>query len=192
MSDKAARLSARLVDPATGDNLRTARVDIERSWLAGESPETDARLLHGHCARSGVWASRCAKRQTGGEKPRPRHGGGKSARRPGSGNRGYPCGGGRDAGPAPRAGGTACRKTSGFDGPRPDGEGGWRAELRARVVKLGAAAKPLFKARLAKDKVRAGEEIRVEISTKAKEILHMAAFSWGADGKVCSTVPAPL
>ena len=45
--------------------------------------------------------------------------------------------------------------------------------------------------RLAKDKVRAGEEIRIEISTKAKEILHMAAFSWGADGKVVRLYPHP-
>ena len=190
MSDKAARLSARLVDPATGDNLRTARVDIERSWLpenlrkrtlgyytatarAVESGRLDAqsaKLAVKNLARAMVVAKALGVSGPGIKEIRMEADGMRALRH--ALQRGIP-------------------KDERFGGTRPDGEGGWRTELRARVVKLGASAKPVFTAKLAKGKVRAGEDIRVEMSTKAKETLHVAAFSWGADGNVVRLYPHP-
>lgn len=76
-----------------------------------------------------------------------------------------------------------------FVGPTTDGRGGWTTELGARVVKLDAASKPVFTAKLAKNELRAREKIRIELSTKAKKTVHVAAFAWGADGKVVRLYP---
>ena len=76
-----------------------------------------------------------------------------------------------------------------FEGPMRDGRDGWRAELSARVVRVGAVSKPSFRARLSKYRLRAKEPIRIELSTKAKKTLHVAVFAWGAEGKVVRLYP---
>ena len=190
MSDKAARLSARLVDPATGENLRTARVDLERSWLpenlrkrtlgyytatarAVESGRLDAqsaKLAVKNLARAMVVAKALGVSGPGIKEIRMEADGVRALRH--ALRHGVP-------------------KDERFGGPRREGDDRWRTKLRARVVKLGAAARPAFTARLAKDEVRAGEDIRIEMSTKTKKNLHVAAFAWGADGTVFRLYPHP-
>ena len=190
MSEKAATLSARLMIPATGETLRTASVDLERSWVpknllkrvpdsytataravaSGRLDAQSAKLAVKNLARAMVVASALGVPGPGIEAIRAEADGVRALRH--ALRHGVP-------------------KDERFDGPMREGDDRWRTKLRARVVKLGAAARPAFTARLAKDEVRAGEEIRIEISTKAKEILHMAAFSWGADGKVVRLYPHP-
>ncbi len=65
--------------------------------------------------------------------------------------------------------------------------GGWKGELDARVVKVGTDSRPELEARLEKDALRAGEEIRIKLS--AKEMVYVAMFAWGADNKVIRLYP---
>ena len=186
MSEKLARLSVRLVDTATGQRVQAGDDRLERSWLpknllkrslgyytatarAVESKSLDkqsAKLAVKNLARAKVVAKALGVSGPGIGEIRVEADGVKVLRH--ALEHGIP-------------------REERFSGPRPDGEGGWRAELRARVVKLGAAAKPVFTAKLEKNRLRAGENIRMEMS--AKEMLHVGAFAWGADGNVVRLYP---
>ena len=74
-------------------------------------------------------------------------------------------------------------------GPWPDGFNGFRLELAARVVKVGAAVRPRFRASLEKSELREYEPIRIELSVT--ESVHAAVFAWGADDKVVRLYPNP-
>ena len=74
-----------------------------------------------------------------------------------------------------------------FQGPLKEADGGWRVELDARVVKVGSTLRPEFSAQLARDELRAMEEIVIELS--AREPVHVAVFAWGADNKVVRLYP---
>ena len=76
-----------------------------------------------------------------------------------------------------------------FSEPRPDGAGGLEAELEARVVEVGATARPRVEASLDKNELRAKEPIRITLS--AEEVAHAAVFAWGADDRVVRLYPNP-
>ncbi len=74
-----------------------------------------------------------------------------------------------------------------FDGPVKDAAGVWRVELDARVVEVGSKVRPEFHAGLARDELRAMEDIVIELS--AQEKVHVGVFAWGADNKVVRLYP---
>ena len=74
-----------------------------------------------------------------------------------------------------------------FQEPWQDANGGLKVELDARVVAVGSIARPAFEARLQKDTLRAGEEIRIEV--QAREPVHAAVFAWGADNRIVRLYP---
>ena len=76
-----------------------------------------------------------------------------------------------------------------FSGPWPDGSNGLKLELTARVVKIGAAVRPRFRASLEKSELREKEPVRIELS--ADEAVHAAVFAWGADNRVVRLYPNP-
>ena len=76
-----------------------------------------------------------------------------------------------------------------FSGPRSDGAGGLEAELDARVVEVGGAARPRVEASLGQSEFRTQERIRIRLS--AKETIHVAVFGWGADNRVVRLYPNP-
>lgn len=75
-----------------------------------------------------------------------------------------------------------------FQGPFKEGDGRWRVELDAGVVKVGSSVRPEFSARLARDELRAMEDIVIELS--AREPVRAAVFAWGADNKVVRLYPS--
>ena len=76
-----------------------------------------------------------------------------------------------------------------FSGPWPDGAGGLEAELDARVVEVGATARPRVEASLDKIEFLAQEPIRITLSAEAAA--HAAVFAWGADNRVVRLYPNP-
>ena len=76
-----------------------------------------------------------------------------------------------------------------FSGPWPDGSNGLKLELTARVVKIGAAVRPRFRASLEKSELRENEPVRIGLS--ADEAVHAAVFAWGADNRVVRLYPNP-
>ncbi len=74
-----------------------------------------------------------------------------------------------------------------FRGPVKDATGAWRVELDARVVEVGSKLRPDFRARLARDDLRAMEDIVIQLS--ARERVHVAVFAWGADNRVVRLYP---
>ena len=77
-----------------------------------------------------------------------------------------------------------------FAGPWSDGRPGrLRIELTARVVEVGAGGRPEVRAELRKNDLRAGDPIRIELSSQ--EAVHAAVFGWGADNRVVRLYPRP-
>ena len=74
-----------------------------------------------------------------------------------------------------------------FSDPWPDGPDGLKAELDARVVKIGVTVRPRVRASLKKKELRAREPIRIKLSSE--EAVHVAVFGWGADNRIIRLYP---
>ena len=74
-----------------------------------------------------------------------------------------------------------------FPVSRQDADAAWTVETEARVVVPGRLLRPKFKGRLEADELRAGAQLRIDLS--AQDAVHAAVFAWGADGKVFRLFP---